>query len=493
MKQNLKYHYLHEWLGQAMTGDAVVKINHLSDHSAEIEVGDVFIDLSVTPEASKKHISQALQLGAAAVLTCYGYQNSSVPIIVIPSLKEKIASLTVDYYNSPSRNLQLVGITGTNGKTSTSLMMMLAANSMNLSCAYIGTMGYGVSMNHLCSTGLTTPSAVKLQRILHQMVLDNINMVAMEVSSHALVQKRTEGCIFDVGIFSNLTRDHLDYHQSMFDYAQAKKKFFLKHKVHHIVMNVDDPVGKQWEQELDHSMIPFTFNNVQTKTPAVQVRLEYCDRRGCEITLQSQWGKGRLCSPLMGKFNSYNLVSAWLGMVAMGYDLHEAAIALSHIQSVPGRFEVYGPNQFKPTVVIDYAHTPSALEEVLLAVRSLTVHNIWVVFGCGGDRDKGKRSLMGQVAERLADRILLTSDNPRNEDPELIIGDILKGMICPWAVEIEQDRQAAIYYAIREARAGDVILIAGKGHEDIQIVKNNRIPFSDKLHVLSALGYNNGE
>lgn len=489
---NHKYRYLNEWLGDDVTTKAV-EINNLIDFSQEVEKGDVFIDLHLNKASSEKNIKEAIDRGASAVLSSHKELNDSgkVPIISIQGLRDQIATRASDYYDEPSKRLQLMGVTGTNGKTTTALMMSLAANELGQKSSYIGTIGYGHEVNKLQTTGLTTPSSVKLQRILGQMVSENTNHVTMEISSHALAQDRISTCVFDVGIFTNLSRDHLDYHQSMFDYAQAKKRFFTHYRVHNIVINVDDPVGAQWEQELDSQMIPYTFNQAKTRRDAAHLSVDYCDMRGNSIRLQSPWGKGHLTSPLMGRFNTYNLASAWLGLVAMGFDIQETANALSMIQSIPGRFEVYRPSHLKPTVIVDYAHTPSALEETLKALRGLTTHHVWVIFGLGGGRDKGKRPLMGQVAERLADRVMLTSDNPRSEDPESIVSDILKGMICPWAVEIELDRSQAIYRVIHEAKAGDVILVAGKGHEDVQICKGERLSFSDKAHVLNALGMSN--
>lgn len=486
---NHKYHFLNQWLGDDAVTDQVA-INDLIDFSQEVEHGDIFIDLCHDPVASQRNIMQAIDRGASAVLSGHAKLeiNAKVPLVVIPGLKSQIAKMASDYYDEPSKKLQLAGITGTNGKTTTALLMSIAANELGQKSSYIGTIGYGHELNKMQSTGLTTPSAVKLQRILSKMVDDNVNMVTMEVSSHALVQNRVENCIFDVGIFTNLSRDHLDFHQSMFDYAQAKRRLFTHYRVHNTVLNVDDPVGAQWEKELDSQIIPYTFKQVKTKRAAAHLSVDYCDMRGNSIRLQSPWGKGHLVSPLMGRFNTYNLASAWLGLVAMGFGIDETANALSLIQSIPGRFEVYRPSHLKPTVVIDYAHTPSALEEILLALRNLTTHHVWVIFGLGGDRDHGKRPLMGQIAERLADRVMLTSDNPRLEDPENIVSDILKGMICPWAVEIELDRAQAIYRVIHEAKAGDVVLVAGKGHEEVQIIKRQRMHYSDKTHVLNALG-----
>lgn len=484
-----KYRYLHEWLGRDLAPDHI-SISALVDHSSEVAPGDVFVDMHPDHAQSVRFMAQAIQRGASAILTVHPHVElqTTVPIIFLPSLKQQIASLACDFYNQPSQWLSLLGVTGTNGKTTTALLMSHAAHEMGQKSAYIGTVGFGSPSGYLQSTGLTTPSAVRLQRILHDMVEENVNLVALEVSSHALVQQRVAGSLFDVGIFTNLTRDHLDYHQSMFDYAQAKKKFFTEHQVNHKVINIDDPVGLQWAQEADCSVLPFSFKRVESRHPAAYFELEYCDMRGTALRLESPWGKGQLKSPLMGRFNSYNLAAAWLGLVALGFDIQETAHALAMVQNIPGRFEVYRPSHLKPTVVVDYAHTPSALEEMLKALRALTSHHVWVVFGCGGDRDPGKRPLMGQIAERLADRVMLTNDNPRQEDPEAIISDILKGMICPWAVEIELDRAQAIYRVIHEAKAGDVVLVAGKGHEEMQIAKGQRLSFSDKTHVLNALG-----
>ena len=484
-----KFTYLHEWLEDASVHQNIV-VQNICDHSLEVEPGDVFIDLSHDVVVGEKNIVDALARGAVAVLTSYSKYpiHTTVPIVVVPGLKDQAAYMAASFYDNPSQKMQLVAITGTNGKTTSALLMMLSLQTMGVPAAYIGTLGFGMDIQQLTPSGLTTPSAVKLQKILHNMYMEGIEVVVMEVSSHALVQQRVAGCSFDVAIFTNLSRDHLDYHQSMFDYAQAKKRLFTKYKVFSMVINIDDEVGKQFEKELEGQIIPFTFTQVPCQRPCAHLQIVHCDKRGTAIAMECPWGVAELVSPLMGDFNANNLASAWLGLIALGYDMQESAGALGMIKSIPGRFEMYRPSVLKPTVVIDYAHTPSALEVVLKAVRALTKHHVWVVFGCGGNRDRGKRALMGQVAERLADRVLLTSDNSREEDTESIIADILKGMICPWAVEIETDRSEAIKRVVSEAKVGDIVLIAGKGHEQYQITKNQRLIFSDKAHVLNALG-----
>ena len=484
-----KFTYMHEWLGEALVHEKI-QIKDICDDSRDVHVGDVFVDLAKDSVLAEKHILSAIDHGAVAIITSYAKQhiNTTIPIIVIPSLREHISALAAAFYDHPSQKMQLIGITGTNGKTTTALLIMQAAAHMGISSAYIGTLGYGSDIHNLSSTQLTTPSALKIQKILHDMYSSGVCLVAMEVSSHALVQSRTQDCSFDVAVFTNLSRDHLDYHQSMFNYAQAKKKLFVQHNILCAIINADDEVGHQFESELEGQVMPFTFKNVTTHHPAAHIKLDYCDKRGIALSMACPWGSGQLVSNLMGDFNAYNLTCAWLSLMALGYDTQDITQSLSLIKHMPGRFEIYHPSPLKPMVIIDYAHTPSALEIVLRSARALTKHHVMVVFGCGGNRDRGKRPLMGQIAERLADRVLLTSDNARDEDPDIIIADILKGMICPWAVEIEVDRGIAINRVIGEAKAGDVVVIAGKGHETVQIIKNKRHNFSDKIHVLNALG-----
>lgn len=486
------------------------EISGLALDSRKVKSGDLFFAYRGEKDDGCKYVDDAIKNGAIAILfdsndknICHKHKNVSA--IFIDNLQQKIGIIAAKFYNFPSRELDVIGITGTNGKTSISQFIATVLQNLHFSCGIIGTLGNGFPEN-LASTKNTTPDAITL----HQQFLDFKNAgakaIAIEVSSHALAQGRISGFKFKTAVFTNLTRDHLDYHANMENYYLTKKQLFLLDGLENAVINLDDEYGQRLVQELqiekpelkifsysinndDNSFI--SVNNIKLNTSGLSAEITInnsknqnvspnsnCKGTACR-TLEIQDTKGILLhANLIGKFNLSNLLAVLTVLLLENIDLDVALQEIKKLKPIPGRMQTFGGNK-KPLVVVDFAHTPDALEKALSALREHCQGALWCVFGCGGDRDSGKRPIMGQIAERLSDNIIITDDNPRSEDPKKIVDDILKGLLCPWAVEIEHDRRVAITHAVDCAQVGDIILIAGKGHENYQIIGNEKFPFSD--------------
>ncbi|HUQ52366.1 MAG TPA: UDP-N-acetylmuramoyl-L-alanyl-D-glutamate--2,6-diaminopimelate ligase, partial [Gammaproteobacteria bacterium] len=377
----------------------------------------------------------------------------------------------------------LIGVTGTNGKTTVAYLLAQVLSQPQRPCAYVGTLGYGVPPA-ITSHGLTTPDTLTLHRELTEL---DAPRVAMEVSSHALKQDRVAGLTFNTAVFTNLTRDHLDEHGDLASYGDAKRKLFKIPGLKAAVLNCDDPFAATIAADLAPGC---TLIRTSLRGSAVELwgRLKRSDLGGLELDVAGQFGAGRLSSKLIGAFNAENLLSTLGALVAQDMPLSAACAALGVAKPAPGRMEVLGGPPDRPWVVIDYAHTPDALQRVLTTLEAAVLGELWCVFGCGGDRDRGKRSLMGAVAADLADRIVLTDDNPRSEDPAEIVREIRAGVGDHPRVSVVHDRRTALKTAVERARPGDVVLIAGKGHEDEQLVGNERRAFSDRAVVAELLG-----
>jgi UDP-N-acetylmuramoyl-L-alanyl-D-glutamate--2,6-diaminopimelate ligase len=353
----------------------------------------------------------------------------------------------------------------------------------------LGTLGYGF-YNDLQPTGLTTVDAITLRRWLAQVRARNGRFSVMEVSSHALSQGRPRGLQFAAAVLTNLTRDHLDYHGDLASYAAAKQRLFCNYQPRHVIFNHDDDYGLRWAAQSDQAIVygwqgsslpPNGYRYVWGQN----VRLS---RDGLSFRVHSSWGDGELCSRLLGRFNVSNLLATLATLLVLEMPFAEALQKLTQVQTAPGRMQRLGGYAGKPLTVIDYAHTPHALDQMLSALREHSGGRLWCVFGCGGDRDPGKRPLMGAYAERWADELIITNDNPRSEDPELIAQQILAGMKEPQRACVQLDRELAIVQALSQARADDVVVIAGKGHEDYQLLGNISVPFSDQKIVKRWLG-----
>lgn len=474
------------------------KITGLTQDSRSVNPGDLFFAVSGTKQDGKQFIDDAIQNGAAAILiddamVGKGAQrrDHQIPIIAIPNLTAKIGHMAARFYHNPSHHMQVIGITGTNGKTSCSHFLAEALEMSGQICGIIGTVGYGL-YKKLQPAELTTPDAITIQRLLAEFKQAGARYVVMEVSSHSLVQHRVAGVEFSIGVFTNLTREHLDYHGDMESYAQAKRQLFATPGLRYAVLNADDPYGEIWQQELANSLTVNTYTLQQSKNAHGQLAQVYVhhaqfNNAGITASVHTPWGEGVLHnSQLIGQCYLSNLLAVLTVLGILGIPLQTILADLARVHSVPGRMEKFS-NGKKPLVVVDYSHSPDSLEQALRTLRECCRGQLWCVFGCGGDRDSGKRPMMGKIAERYADKLVVTDDNPRNEDRRQIVLDILQGLQNPTAAVVEHDRRRAIAHAISCAAVEDIVLIAGKGHETYQIVGTEKLPFSDRLEVQMLL------
>ena len=462
--------------------------------SRKVRAGELFIALAGTQGHGADYITSAIEQGAAAVLVeadaeemeLRDFQGVTIPIISIKGLRSLAGVIAARFYGHPARAMTVIGITGTNGKTSVSQFIAQALNA-KAPCGVVGTLGSGL-WGQLIDTGHTTPDAVSLQVELATQRDAGARFVAMEVSSHGLHQERVSGVAFDVAVFTNLSHDHLDYHGDMEAYAEAKQRLFKQTGLRVGVLNLDDATGAQWYKALQDelTLIGYSLNPALAgKAELVAEKLEL-SAQGIAMELVSPEGRASLNSPLLGRFNASNLLAALGALIGTGLTLDEAVTALAQVRTVPGRMERFG-GAGQPLVVVDYAHTPDALEQALKALREHQPENLICVFGCGGDRDKEKRPLMGAIAARLADSVIVTDDNPRHEAADAIVKDILAGM-GDRQPRIVRDRATAIAEAIGLAQSNDIVLVAGKGHEDYQQLGDVRLPFSDREVVKNLLG-----
>jgi UDP-N-acetylmuramoyl-L-alanyl-D-glutamate--2,6-diaminopimelate ligase len=398
-----------------------------------------------------------------------------VPQLLVDSVREAVAPAAAAFYHHPTSELDVVGVTGTNGKTTTAFLIRELSEADGRQTGILGTVKSVVAgVEH--SVHRTTPEAIDLQRTFREMVDGGDRACVMEVSSHALVLHRADAIHFDVGIFTNLTQDHLDFHPTMEDYFQAKRLLFVpgngRPGAKASVVNIDDPYGVRLAEELDDATTFALHTDATYRARDVHTGLH-----GTQFAVETPDGPLEIRSPLRGEFNVYNALGALAAARLLGVPAETCVAALANAGQVPGRFETVDEGQ-PFAVLVDYAHTPDSLENVLRAARGLTQHRLRVVFGCGGDRDRGKRPLMGEIARRLADDVIVTSDNPRSEDPDAIIAEVLEG--SGHDVAHDPDREAAIARALSEAQPGDVVVIAGKGHEQGQeFADGHKIPFDD--------------
>lgn len=477
-----------------------VDITGIALDSRLVQAGDLFIAVKGAETDGIAFIPQAVERGAAAILTekdqAADCSNKSlVPVVGVENLSEYISDIAGVFYGHPSRQMALTAITGTNGKTTCSrLYAELVEKLSNSPAAFIGTLGYGMAgaqagsdIPALGATGLTTPDAIAMQRILAELESRGAGTVALEVSSHSLVQRRVAGLQVDTAVFTNLSRDHLDYHGDLASYAAAKSRLFAMTGLKNAVINIDDSVGRMILANLDPQIQAITYSiegQGNGRAADIDCRTIGLSPEGLRAAIHTPWGDGELRSPLLGKFNLANLLAVIGAAIAQGFALADILQVVPELRAVPGRMELVDASA-TPSVVVDYAHTPDALEKALQALRVHCQGKLWAVFGCGGERDIGKRAEMGAIAEACADQVVITSDNPRSEDPQQIIDHIIQG--TSREVIVESDRRAAIRQAILEADKNDVVLIAGKGHEDYQILAAQRLPFSDQGEARLAL------
>jgi len=472
--------------------DVDVAVSGLKLDSREVVAGDLFVALSGTREQGHQYVSAAIEAGTIAVLVDESVVGDlidiTVPCFAVPDLRQKLGLIAERFYGFPSRQMFVVGVTGTNGKTSCSHFIAQVLNTEAVPVALLGTLGNGL-VGQLQSASHTTPDAISLHRMMREFVDAGAKCLVMEVSSHGLEQGRVAGVGFDLALFTNLTRDHLDYHGDMASYGRAKAGLFEMPGLRYAVINADDEFGRSLLLDLPAAVehIAFTQTENHSEENVVRGQLISQGHDGLLLDVQTPWGDGRIHSELLGQFNASNLLAVLAVVLLSGMGIDTALQKISQLKTVPGRVERFGGVAGQPLVVVDYAHTPDALEQVLLSLRQHCAAQLWCVFGCGGERDKGKRPQMGGIAGQYADQIVLTDDNPRNENPDAIIEDIIVGLKSD-RVTVLRDRAAAIRHAVTNATATDVILVAGKGHEDYQQIGEKKIPFSDSQQVQQALG-----
>ena len=493
MTQTTVHHTLSRLLADFAFVDACqdVVVNGLADDSRRVRPGDLFLAMAGQASHGAGHIDQAIAAGAVAVAVEPGpgvdlaalrarCEAQGVSLVVVEQLAQKAGFIAARFHGQPAAALRVIGITGTNGKTSCSQFLAQSLQRQGRRCGVIGTLGSGL-WGALQETGFTTPMAVALQAKLAELRRDGAEFVAMEVSSHALEQGRVNGVDFEVALLTNLSQDHLDYHGDMACYAMAKKRLFHMPGLRRAVLNLDDALGRELADELRGTGVDVLGYGLDTRDPsALRVKHLEQDEAGLTLTVHSPWGEGELRCGLLGRFNAANLLGVLGVLLALGEDFAAALASLAGVQAPPGRMERLPAPAHKPRVVIDYAHTPDALRQALETLRQHCRGALWLVFGCGGNRDRGKRALMGRVAAELADHIVLTDDNPRDESPARILADIRAGIGEHASVCSEHDRARAIAHAIGRAEAGDWVLIAGKGHERHQLVGGRKLPFSDR-------------
>lgn len=462
-------------------------IRELTLDSRNVRPGDLFLAVPGNKVDGRAHIADALKRGAAAV--AYEVDGATVlpmtdvPLIPVKGLIAQLSDIAGRFYGEPSRLVNLVGVTGTNGKTSITQLVAQALDALGEHCGLIGTLGTGFH-GALQSGRLTTPDPIAVQSTLYDLKKAGAHAVAMEVSSHALDQGRVSALDFDIAVLSNLSRDHLDYHGSMQAYAAAKARLFAWPGLKCRVLNLDDAFGRELaEQAHDSRLITYSLSDASA---TLCCRDAHFDDHGVRATLVTAHGEYSLRSPLLGRFNLSNVLAAVGVLMGMAYPLDDILKAMRNVEGPVGRMQRLGGGS-KPLVVVDYAHTPDALDQVLQALRPHAKSQLLCLFGCGGDRDSGKRPLMAQVAERLADRVLVTDDNPRSEDPLRIFDDIRAGFSSAANVTFVAGRGAAIAQLIASASLDDVVVLAGKGHEDYQEIDGERQPFSDLQQAEQAL------
>ena len=449
-----------------------VMIQGITDDSRKVKQGDLFVALPGIRNDGRAYIHDVEGLAAAVICEFPApTEDIGIPVVGVKDLREKTGDIASRYFGEPSQQLTVFAVTGTNGKTSVANFVAEAATRLGRKCGVIGTLGIGVPPA-LTVIALTTPDAITLQSELASLLGEGCSMVALEASSHGLAQGRLNGTSIEVAAITNISRDHLDYHDSFDDYMETKRRLLEWPALKTAIFNLDDPRAEEISRSAQGEIISYGLaKNADVIASSIEFSVS-----GLSFDLTSPWGEAKVTSGLLGRFNVSNLLATVGVLGAMGFEFQKIADVLGEIGNVPGRMDVIRQEGF-PLVVVDYAHTPDALEKALLALREHMLGKVWCVFGCGGDRDSGKRPQMGEVASRLADHVVITNDNPRGENPQSIANDISKGIRRK--VFVELSRVSAIQLAIESADVDDVVLIAGKGHENYQEIDGEKRPYSD--------------
>ena len=489
------------WLRRSMNGQ-------LRSHSSEVQAGDAFIAWPGSAVDARQYVTAALERGAGACLIdadgLEKFQFTDPRIRAVPHLKAQAGAIAAALYNHPGQRVQTTAVTGTNGKTSVSWWLAQALQHLDIRCAIAGTLGMGEPPSQhkgqaLEPTGLTTPDPIRLQTALHRWSQLGIQACALEASSIGIVENRLSGLPIHTAVFTNFTQDHLDYHGTMENYWKAKRQLFDAPDLRCAVVNIDDAKGLELAAHLcknrpDVSLWTYSLDAPTKRSSSTQQHLQAqaieIQSHGMRFQVDEGYAEP-IQTELIGRFNVANMLAVMACLRAWGYTLAQAASAAKALRPVPGRLErILSPEENTPTVLVDYAHTPDALLQVLQTLQGLAhvrAGKLWCVFGCGGDRDPIKRPLMGQVAQQYAERCVVTSDNPRSENPMRIIDDIMAGMTPSPQIHVEPDRAQAITYAMTQAQPNDVVLLAGKGHESYQEIAGIKYVFSDGEQAQIAL------
>jgi UDP-N-acetylmuramoyl-L-alanyl-D-glutamate--2,6-diaminopimelate ligase len=471
-----------------------VTIHGLKTDSRDVVSGDAFIALSGAKTPADHYVDAAIKSGATVILLESGQagecsERHGALLVPVAGLRGLVGRIADRFFEHPSQRLRLIGVTGTNGKTSVCQYVAQLLKETGTPCGVLGTLGYGMP-GALQPATHTTPDAVQVNRVLSRILKQDGRAAVMEVSSHALDQGRVDNLTMTGAVFTNLTRDHLDYHGSMEAYGAAKARLFEREELHFSVINFDDPFGRQLFEQLEGKCdrVRYSLHEAQTELWLREFRPT---DEGFDADVDGEWGRFSVSVPLMGSFNVSNVLAAMATALTLGVPVERVQQAAGRLVAPPGRLERFGgANGVR--VVVDYAHTPDALANALTALRPHVAGDLICVFGCGGDRDSGKRPEMAREAEKLADRVVVTDDNPRSEDPRAIAQDILAGFSDSAQVSVIHDRAEAIQSAIRSATPNDLVLIAGKGHEAYQEIAGQKYPFSDAEQVRHILKLNGG-
>ena len=455
-------------------------ISGLHNDSREVKPGYLFFAYPGAAADGRLFLLQASLAGAVAVV--YEPENlpasvvfpNNIPCLAVPQLGKQLAAIASRFYNYPSRSLSVTGVTGTNGKTTIAYQLAQAYGLLGQKAAYVGTIGHG-DVQYLQPLLNTTPGALCLQKFLHEYQQNGVRQVCMEVSSHALSQGRVDNVDFSQAIYTNLSHEHLDYHHTMEAYAAAKSELFARPSLKSAIINHDDTYSHLMAEKLSTTCQKLTYG-LQDGSDVRAVNFQI-SMSGSELEVVSPWGRHYIQVSILGKFNVYNSLAVFAGLLANDVAAAEAIQVMAKLHASPGRMEVVAQ---KPCVIVDYAHTPDALENVLSTLTQLKQGRLGVVFGCGGDRDKTKRPMMGRIASQYADFVIITSDNPRSEEPSQIVEEIAQGLLPTTQVFKIVDREQAIHQALSMAKEQDIILVAGKGHEAYQQIGKARFVFSDQ-------------
>ncbi len=464
-------------------------IRGLASDSRKVSEGSLFLACQGIDSHGLDYLPEAIAAGATAVAweanTAATPGETGVPAIAVQNLGACLGEIANRYYGHPSSTLKTIGVTGTNGKTTVAWLLAQCLQQLDRRCGYIGTLGIGVDELH-GGEGMTTPAAVELHGELAGFVEQGATHAALEVSSHALSQGRVDGVNFDAVLFTNLSRDHLDYHGDMTSYFEAKASLFADYPSSFKIVNVDSKFGNELAARCDKQVVRVSTDVDRIANDDLYVTVRSIDaiQQGSKISFESSWGNGNFTFPLPGDFNVANAALVLAYLLASKVELEQACDVLRLATAPAGRMQNVA--SCKAAIYIDYAHTPDAMAAALSALRPHCGGKLWCIFGCGGDRDVGKRPQMGRLAESLADNIVITTDNPRSESPNAIIDDILAGLDRPDAATVIEDRAAAIAWVVANAAPADMILIAGKGHENYQEIDGERLPFSDLAVATTA-------